>query len=73
MREDAIVIVHSSAVDRPSGPILDASEAAALLRVSTKTLLRLARAGQIPGKKVGREWRFSADALVLMIGAVEPR
>jgi excisionase family DNA binding protein len=39
--------------------ILTAKEAAALLRVSTKTVLALARAGALPGEKVGRAWRFA--------------
>jgi excisionase family DNA binding protein len=47
-----------------SDVVLDVSEAAALLRVSTKTLTKLAREHRIPGRKVGREWRFSSDALV---------
>lgn len=38
--------------------VLTAEEAAALLRVSTKTLLALAREGEVPGEKVGRAWRF---------------
>jgi excisionase family DNA binding protein len=38
--------------------ILTADEAAALLKVSTKTLLRLARRRELPASKVGRSWRF---------------
>lgn len=38
--------------------VLTAEEAAALLRVSTKTVLALARAGSLHGEKVGRAWRF---------------
>lgn len=44
--------------------ILDAAGAAGLLHVSTKTVLRLARAGELPGRKVGREWRFETYALL---------
>jgi excisionase family DNA binding protein len=44
--------------------ILDAPEAAALLRVSVKTLLRLAREGKLTGRKVGREWRFCQSDVV---------
>jgi excisionase family DNA binding protein len=44
--------------------VLTADEAAALLRVSTKTILALARQGDLPGEKVGRAWRFlRADLL----------
>lgn len=38
--------------------VLTAEEAADLLRVSVKTVLALARAGTLPGEKVGRAWRF---------------
>lgn len=38
--------------------VLTAGEAAELLRVSVKTVLVLARDGGLPGKKVGRAWRF---------------
>ncbi len=45
-------------------PVLDAAGAANLLRVSSKTVLRLARSGEIPGRKIGREWRFAREALM---------
>jgi excisionase family DNA binding protein len=38
--------------------ILTTDEAADLLRVSSKTVLALARDGELPGTKVGRAWRF---------------
>lgn len=43
--------------------ILTLSEAAALIRVSQKTLGELARSNQVPAQKVGREWRFLRSAL----------
>lgn len=49
--------------------VLTAEEAALLLRVSTKTILALARAGVLPGEKVGRAWRFvRADLLEYVRG-----
>ena len=44
--------------------VLSAEQAAALLKVGRKTLLRLARDGSVPGRKVGREWRFSRSELL---------
>ncbi|MGC5027577.1 helix-turn-helix domain-containing protein [Tsukamurella sp. DT100] len=50
--------------------VLTADEAASLLRVSTKTVLALARAGALPGEKVGRAWRFvRSDVLDYVRGA----
>jgi excisionase family DNA binding protein len=49
--------------------VLTADEAADLLRVSTKTVLTLARQGALPGLKVGRAWRFvRADLLDYVSG-----
>lgn len=47
--------------------VLTAEEAAKYLRVSVKTLYRLVAAGDVPGQKVGRAWRFrqvDLDALL---------
>ena len=49
-----------------ASPVLDIltlAEAAALIRVSEKTLGEMARLRRIPSKKVGREWRFLRSAL----------
>ena len=54
--------------------VLTADEAAALLRVSTKTVLGLARSGSLPGEKVGRAWRFvKSDVLAYVRGPDEAR
>ena len=43
--------------------IMTLREAAKFIRVSEKTLGEMARQKLIPGQKVGREWRFLAEAL----------
>lgn len=49
---------------KENAEVLTADEAGELLRVSTKTILALARDGSLPGEKVGRAWRFvRADLL----------
>ena len=54
--------------------ILTADEAAALLRVSTKTVLALARSGALRGEKVGRAWRFvRSDVLGYVRGTTTAR
>lgn len=47
--------------------VLTAEEAAALLRVSTKTVLTLARTGALHGEKVGRAWRFLRDDVLAYV------
>lgn len=51
--------------------ILTVEEASALFRVSSKTILRLARAGAIPGQKVGRAWRFCRSELVAYVARTD--
>ena len=48
-------------------PTLGLIEAARLLRLSEDCLLRKARAGEIPGRKVARAWSFSPDELIAFI------
>lgn len=43
------------------------NEARKLLRVSVSTLLRRARAGIVPGAKIGREWVFIRDDLLQIV------
>jgi excisionase family DNA binding protein len=44
--------------------ILTVEEAARLLRLSPYTVRKLARQGRLPGRKVGRGWRFRKDLLL---------
>lgn len=44
--------------------ILNSREAAKFLRVSPETVIREARAGRLPGRRIGKEWRFSRMALL---------
>ena len=48
--------------------VLNIEEAAALLGVSVKTFNKVLHSENIPGRKIGREWKFSRQALVDWIG-----
>jgi excisionase family DNA binding protein len=48
-------------------PIYTAEEAAAYLRVTTRTITELARSGELTGFRVGRNWRFPEPALASYI------
>jgi len=50
--------------------VLTAEEAASLLKVSVKTVLRLARSGDIPAAKVGRSWRFRRSQLLKFLDGI---
>lgn len=51
-------------VDTLAKEVLNAEEAAEFLGFSLYTLREKARAGEIPGRKIGREWRFSRRLLL---------
>jgi excisionase family DNA binding protein len=43
--------------------VLTGDEVAAILRVSRDTVYRLSARGELPGRKVGRIWRFPKSAI----------
>ena len=49
--------------------VLTIEEAAELLGVSVKTFNKVLHSENIPGRKIGREWKFSRQALIDWIGA----
>ena len=54
------------------GKVLMTEEAAALMRVTTKTFYGWLRTGKVPAKKIGKEWRISEDALISHLSPAEP-
>lgn len=51
--------------------VLTVAEAAAFMRVSRETVYRLAARGELSGRKIGRVWRFRADAIHDYLGQRE--
>jgi excisionase family DNA binding protein len=49
--------------------ILTMEEAAELFGVSIKTFIKLLKEEKVPGRKIGREWRFSRQALIDWLAA----
>ena len=43
--------------------ILNVLETSVLLKTSPRVILNMARRGTIPGRKIGREWKFSRSAI----------
>jgi excisionase family DNA binding protein len=43
--------------------VLNLNEAAAMLRIRPRTLSGLAQTGEVPGRKLGKAWRFSRQGL----------
>ncbi|MDW8104236.1 MAG: helix-turn-helix domain-containing protein [Armatimonadota bacterium] len=44
--------------------VMGVQELADYLRISVHTVYRLAEQGRIPGRKVGKRWRFHREAIV---------
>lgn len=51
--------------------VLDVAGASALLRVSPRTVREQVRRGRLPGRRIGREWRFSRQALLDWLGTAD--
>ena len=49
--------------------ILNIDEAAALLGVSVKTFNKVLHTQNMPARKIGREWKFSRQALIDWVGS----
>lgn len=52
--------------------IWTSEEAAEYFKTSVASMEQLARRGEVPAKKVGRHWRFSASALKKWFGTWQP-
>jgi excisionase family DNA binding protein len=44
--------------------VLTGEQLAELLQIDVKTVRSLAARGELPGRKIGREWRFSRRAVL---------
>ena len=59
--------------EMPDAEVLTLKEAASYVRVSEKTLREKALAKQVPGQKIGREWRLLKKALDDYLSGLRPR
>ncbi len=48
----------------PHNDVLNTKEAAAFLGAHIETIRRLARRGEIPAYKIGKDWRYRKKALL---------
>jgi excisionase family DNA binding protein len=56
----------------PPPEVMSAEQAARFLQVEEAVIIELAEAGELPGRKLGRAWRFSRAALVTWLSQPEP-
>ena len=53
--------------------VLTIDEACRLLGISSRTFAKILREEDIPGRKIGREWKFSRQALIDWVGSAKAR
>jgi excisionase family DNA binding protein len=61
---DDVLVGHADFRPYPPADVLTAAEAAELLQAEEQTILDLAEAGELPGRKVGGQWRFARAAVL---------
>jgi excisionase family DNA binding protein len=66
---DDVLVGHADFRPYPPLDVLNAAQAADLLQVDEAAVLELAESGELPGRKVGGEWRFARDAVLRWLGA----
>jgi excisionase family DNA binding protein len=57
-------VVGRAAVSGTEPDVLTVEQLARLLQVDEKSVRSLAASGEIPGRKIGRHWRFSRQAVL---------
>jgi excisionase family DNA binding protein len=55
---------YEPAADNAQPEVLTSAQAAELLQVTEGLVLELAEAGELPGRKLGADWRFSRAAII---------
>jgi len=53
--------------------VMDPEQAADFLQIEAATVIEMAEAGKLPGRKLGKHWRFSRAALVAWLSGPEKR
>jgi excisionase family DNA binding protein len=62
--DDALTVGHHSFVPTEAPEVLTLAEAAELLRADAETVAQMAEDGELPGRKLGGDWRFARSAVL---------
>ena len=69
MPADKPLAFGRAAVSSEPPDVLTPEQLADLLQVQLETVLKLAADGELPGRRLGEEWRFSRAAVLAWLGA----
>jgi excisionase family DNA binding protein len=67
--EPGLTVGHHAFRPAPPAEVLDLDQAAELLRVDRDAVAELAESGELPGRRIGGEWRFAREALLAWLAA----
>ena len=67
-----VVVGRADFVPSPASEVLTAEQAAELLQTDEEAVLALADAGELPGRRIGDEWRFLRRAVLAWLGGAAP-
>ena len=68
---DALTVGHHEFRPAPADDVLTPAQAAELLQVGEADVLALAESGELPGRRIGGEWRFARAALLAWLAGPE--
>ena len=71
--EDQMATGRHSFTPADPGEVLTLAQLAELLQVEEEAASELADAGELPGRKVGGEWRFARSAILRWLGGEAPK
>jgi excisionase family DNA binding protein len=66
------VVGRADFVPTEAPEVLDVDEVAELLQVQADAVRDLAEAGELPGRKIGDDWRFLRRAVLAWLGGATP-
>lgn len=69
--DDTLTVGHHSFVPAQDPEVLTTKEAAELLRTDEETVATMADAGELPGRRLGEEWRFNRGAILRWLGGAD--
>ena len=66
--KDELTVGRADFRPNPAPEVLTLVQAAELLQLEPDAVAELAAAGEIPGRRIGEEWRFSRAAVLAWLG-----
>ena len=67
-----VVVGRAEFVPAEAAEVLTVEQAAELLQTDAGAVRALADAGELPGRRIGEEWRFLRRAVLAWLGGAEP-